>query len=471
VTVDFATENGTAAAGLDYDTRSGTLTFIAGETTKSIDVHTHGNTIPENNKTFLLTMRNPNGAILVKTIAYALIEDDDQFADVALTLDFSNISTNEVSANASNNGPRAANAVTVTTTVTPSLGYNVCVPCTLPPLAAGTSAPAFSLVSLNTQRYITAAATTLQRDTQPANNSAAWIANGSIAMDALYLTPGSQANVWFSVPASASNIGVASSEPSVISVSTSIPTLGANRTASFLARGLRIGKATLMVFTGTTIIRSLDVDVVAAGSTPRWPGAIKLSPFNARVAFDQTTRFRISADGTAPYSGTTATGLVTISSKGKELGHVTLTPTMRVADLQGYLPTVGENPITMDYAGDANFLPMTLTSFSVTATVGIPSITVTSERTGASVKIHVRAAGSPVAAPTGTLDITAPGTQIHAQATLDTTADGVAEAEITIVDPGEKSHAVHVVYPGDAHYASATQGATTVDLRRHAAGR
>jgi ELWxxDGT repeat protein len=472
VTVDFATENGTAAAGADYETRSGTLTFSAGETTKSIDVHTHGNSIPENNKTFLLTLRNPTGAILAKTIAYALIEDDDQLADVALALDFSNINTNQVRANASNNGPRAANAVTVTTTVTPSLGYyNVCGPCTLPPLPSGTSAPAFTLGSVSTQQFLTATATSFQRDTQPANNSAAWIMNGSMAMDALYLTPGSQANVWFSVPANASNITVASSEPAVISLSTSIPAFGANRTATVLARGLRIGKATLMVLAGATIIRSLDVEVVATGNTPRWPGAIKLSSFNSRTAFDQKAPFTIAADGIAPFSGATATGLVTISSNGKELGRVTLTATMPVADAQVYLPAVGVNPITMEYAGDVNFLPMTLTSFSVTATIGIPSITVTSTRTGSSVKIHVRAAGSPVAAPTGTLDITAPGTQIHAQATLATTAPGVAEAEVTVVDAGEKSHAVHVVYPGDAHYASATRDRQTVDLRHRAGGR
>jgi ELWxxDGT repeat protein len=471
VTVEFATENGTAAAGVDYDATSSTLAFIAGETTKFIDVDTRGNTVPENNKTFLLTLRNPTGAALAKTIAYALIEDDDQSADVALAPDFSNISTGEVSANASNNGPRAATAVTVTTTVTPSLPYNDCVSCAVPSLPSGTSAT-FSFGSPDTQRYFTATATARQRDTEPANNRAAWIANGSMAMDALYLTPGSQANVWFSVPASVSNITVASSDSAVIIVSTSFPTLGANRIATFLARGLRTGRATLMVFAGTTIIRSLDVDVVAAGTTPRWPGGIKLHRFNlVRASFDERALFSISVDGTAPYSGATATGLITLSSKGKELARVTLTPAITWADVKVYLPTVGENPITIDYAGDANFLPITVTPYSVTATIGIPSITVTSARTGSSVKIHVRAAGSPVAAPTGTLDITAPGTQIHAEATLVTTAAGVAEADVTVVDAGEKSHAVHVVYPGDAHYASATRDVQTVDLRHHAAGR
>lgn len=472
VTVDFATESGTAMAGTDYEARSGTLTFTAGETTKSIDIHTHGNVIPEKNKTFLLALRNPSGAILAKTIAYAIIEDDDQFADVALALDFSNITT-RVNVNALNNGPQTATAVSVAATVTPTIfEYDACVPCNVRQLAAGTSALVFAALGLSfpgTQQYLTATATALQRDTQRANNSVGWTTNGSIGMDALYLTPGSQANVWFSVPAGATNIGVASSDPAVISVSTSIPTFGANETATFLARGLRIGKATLTVLAGATIIRSLDVDVVATGNTPRWPGAIKLLSSTNKVAFDQTARFTIGTDGTAPYSGTMATGLVTISSNGQQLGRLTLTPAVQVADGLVYLPNVGSNPITIDYAGDANFLPMTLTS-SVSATIGFPSITVTSTRIGASLTIHIRAAGSPFAAPTGTLDITVPGTQIHTQATLATTAAGVAEAEVTVVDSGEK-HDVHVFYPGDAHYASATQDAHTVDLRRHAAGR
>ena len=38
VTVDCATRNGTATAGEDYVAQSGTLTFAAGETTKTVEV-------------------------------------------------------------------------------------------------------------------------------------------------------------------------------------------------------------------------------------------------------------------------------------------------------------------------------------------------------------------------------------------------------------------------------------------------
>ena len=38
ITVDYATSDGTATAGSDYTATSGTLTFAAGDTSKTIDV-------------------------------------------------------------------------------------------------------------------------------------------------------------------------------------------------------------------------------------------------------------------------------------------------------------------------------------------------------------------------------------------------------------------------------------------------
>ncbi len=37
-TVNFATANGTATAGSDYTAQNGTLTFLAGETSKTVTV-------------------------------------------------------------------------------------------------------------------------------------------------------------------------------------------------------------------------------------------------------------------------------------------------------------------------------------------------------------------------------------------------------------------------------------------------
>src|SRR5262249_38501829 len=44
ITVDYATTDGTAKAGTDYDAASGTVTFAPGQTTQVIDVKVNGDT-------------------------------------------------------------------------------------------------------------------------------------------------------------------------------------------------------------------------------------------------------------------------------------------------------------------------------------------------------------------------------------------------------------------------------------------
>ncbi len=63
--VDYATSDGTAAAGTDYTATSGTLNFSAGQTSLSIVVPLLDNTAGPATATFLLTLSNPaNGAAL-----------------------------------------------------------------------------------------------------------------------------------------------------------------------------------------------------------------------------------------------------------------------------------------------------------------------------------------------------------------------------------------------------------------------
>ncbi|MCK1506320.1 Calx-beta domain-containing protein [Bradyrhizobium sp. 18] len=52
VTVNYATQNGSALAGLDYDVTSGTLTFAAGETSKLIAVPIISDAVAEGDETF-----------------------------------------------------------------------------------------------------------------------------------------------------------------------------------------------------------------------------------------------------------------------------------------------------------------------------------------------------------------------------------------------------------------------------------
>jgi chitinase len=62
VTVDYATVDGSAVAGTDYVAASGTLTFPAGTTTRTVSVLVMGDILPEGSETFTLRLSNASGA-------------------------------------------------------------------------------------------------------------------------------------------------------------------------------------------------------------------------------------------------------------------------------------------------------------------------------------------------------------------------------------------------------------------------
>ncbi|OYW60632.1 MAG: hypothetical protein B7Z30_03865 [Rhizobiales bacterium 12-68-15] len=77
VSVAYATSNGTATAGSDYAATSGTLTFAAGETSKTIQVTVNGDTVVEGNETVNLTLSNASGATIATGSAVGTITNDD----------------------------------------------------------------------------------------------------------------------------------------------------------------------------------------------------------------------------------------------------------------------------------------------------------------------------------------------------------------------------------------------------------
>ena len=83
LTVDFRTANDTAIAGEDYQTTSGTLTFAAGETSKTIAVTVLGDTVEESDESFGVVLENATysnaaGAVIVDAEGLVTIEDNDQ---------------------------------------------------------------------------------------------------------------------------------------------------------------------------------------------------------------------------------------------------------------------------------------------------------------------------------------------------------------------------------------------------------
>ena len=77
VTVRYATADGTATAGADYEAESGTLTFGAGTTMQSIAVPIVDDQVSEEMETFTVALSDPERATLSETTATGTIADDD----------------------------------------------------------------------------------------------------------------------------------------------------------------------------------------------------------------------------------------------------------------------------------------------------------------------------------------------------------------------------------------------------------
>ena len=88
VTVDYTTADGTAQAGADYQSKSGSLFFNPNQNSLQISVLVNGDTQVEPNETFFVNLSNPANATISKTQGIGTILDDDG-AQSAGTLQFS----------------------------------------------------------------------------------------------------------------------------------------------------------------------------------------------------------------------------------------------------------------------------------------------------------------------------------------------------------------------------------------------
>ena len=101
--VDFATANGTAAAGSDYLATGGTFNFAAGQATRTVSVTINGDTSVEANETFFLNLANAtNGGTIVDGQGLGTITNDDATAVVG------DISIGDVTIAEGNSGTKTA---------------------------------------------------------------------------------------------------------------------------------------------------------------------------------------------------------------------------------------------------------------------------------------------------------------------------------------------------------------------------
>jgi hypothetical protein len=77
VTVNFATANGTASSGTDYTSRSGSVTFAPGETTKTIEINIKGDRKKESDETFFINLSSPTNAAVLDGQGLGTILNDD----------------------------------------------------------------------------------------------------------------------------------------------------------------------------------------------------------------------------------------------------------------------------------------------------------------------------------------------------------------------------------------------------------
>jgi hypothetical protein len=77
VTVNYTTAEGTATAGLDYQTATSAVSFAPGELSKPITITIIGDTLDEANETFLVVLSNPTNATIADGTGLGTIVDDE----------------------------------------------------------------------------------------------------------------------------------------------------------------------------------------------------------------------------------------------------------------------------------------------------------------------------------------------------------------------------------------------------------
>jgi hypothetical protein len=111
VTVSYATAEGTATAGADYVTTSGTLTFPAGTTSETVTVTVNGDVQDELDEIFFVNLSNPTNATVSDAQGKGTITDDDPPPDT--TAPTTTVALNPASPNGQNGWYTSAVHLTV----------------------------------------------------------------------------------------------------------------------------------------------------------------------------------------------------------------------------------------------------------------------------------------------------------------------------------------------------------------------
>src|SRR5439155_33294 len=77
VTVEYTTTDGSATAGFDYASATGTATFAPGDTSQAVSVQVNGDTTHEGDETFTVDLSNPTNSTIADAQGVGIITNDD----------------------------------------------------------------------------------------------------------------------------------------------------------------------------------------------------------------------------------------------------------------------------------------------------------------------------------------------------------------------------------------------------------
>lgn len=448
VNVSYTTADLTAHTGQDYVAASGSLTFAPGELSKHVDIQLLGDTAPENNETFSLSLSNG-------VTATGLIEDDDTSADLGLSIELGG-DESDVGARVriTNHGPRGATEVEVEYDGVPNESDATCYSCRIPQIANGDAVLTGSGGSFSSsQAWRSATVHARQSDPNSTNDTVSWTVSdfNDLVMDAAYLTPGQTAHVAATIKSYGPPPTPASTDDSVVSISS--PVTGTDGVATFTVTAHKPGTVTLTV---GQYHASLAIIVVPAGTSPRWPNGVRFQTDFTAINTEKPVKLTIERIATAPLTGAAPTGDVVVTANGQQLARVTITGKPEV-EVPLYFRWLGNVNYEIAYAGDANFLPVVVNR-SVYVYRGTPTVTGQLLRTDQpnTYQVKVRVSGAPGAAPTGIVQIFRAATMVGTM-TLTPSADGTSAAEGTVTNLPGDDVSVFISYVGDTLYEGKSQ--------------
>ena len=84
ISFNYATNNGTAIAGIDYTSQSSSITFAAGESIKTINVVTLDDSLDEDRENFTVSLSNPTNVKLGTSVIEIALDDNDEEPTVSI---------------------------------------------------------------------------------------------------------------------------------------------------------------------------------------------------------------------------------------------------------------------------------------------------------------------------------------------------------------------------------------------------